>query len=146
MDFKNLTKGMDFVPESQQFELVDDSNLYKVKNIGTKLLQGKVICWFNAASGKSLRGTHKKIVASLVNLSGFKDETKENGVPQIDVSDEKEAAKYTFICSKAIKLAPFANLNKDITPQLFASADYQAYVQKAVGKGAEIIQPSETWK
>ena len=57
------------------------------------LLAGGIPYWFGGVTGDTCSDKIKAKIRHVVNLSGFEDETKENGVPHIDVDDPKDFKK-----------------------------------------------------
>jgi hypothetical protein len=93
-----------------------------------RLNNGDVLFAFKTAVGNFLGDEEKHVVSHLVNLSGFADETKENNVPNIDIYNEEEAAKYTFIITKVTYLLPDVPLDV-LTPTALSNRDYHRRCQ-----------------
>lgn len=92
------------------------------------LNEGKTIFAFACRVGNALTPADKEVISSMVNLSKFKDETKENNVPHIDVNDAEEAEKYTVIITKTAYLIRDIDLD-DITPELMLRPEYHKCCQ-----------------
>eukprot|EP00494_Astrolonche_serrata_P027620 UN27883 len=63
-----------------------------------------------------------------MNLSGYKDEVKQNKVPHMDLSDTEEAGQYTFALQKSMWVLPDVSLS-GITAEKISSYEYMAKCQ-----------------
>ncbi|GET87513.1 hypothetical protein, conserved [Leishmania tarentolae] len=97
------------------------------------LNEGRCIFRFMCGSLAEADPETQGIVDTIINLSSFADEVKENNVPKVNVYDNEDAAKYIGIHVKAMYMLPGIML-KDITKRLVVSAEYQNACQPPENK------------
>jgi len=90
------------------------------------LQNGQCPLWFTGINGECNSRLKAKI-KNLINLTGFEDETKENGVPYIDCDDPQEWKKYTFIYQTNIRMMCTKDINL-VTPEEMASFELNTKV------------------
>eukprot|EP01062_Namystynia_karyoxenos_P056259 TRINITY_DN47229_c0_g1_i1.p1 TRINITY_DN47229_c0_g1~~TRINITY_DN47229_c0_g1_i1.p1 ORF type:complete len:388 (+),score=101.00 TRINITY_DN47229_c0_g1_i1:84-1166(+) len=78
--------------------------------------------------GVSLSNREKQILRSLLYLSRFKDEAKDNGVEVVDIDSPADLAAHTFIIARAMYLLPDARIS-DLPLELLVSKDYHTACQ-----------------
>lgn len=91
---------------------------------GEHLSQGDAYFGFCCKPGSKLDDGDLTQLGTIVNLTGFEDELRDNHTPTLDVSNQQSIAKYTFIMVKAMYLIPGFELN-NMTREVMASIDYQ---------------------
>jgi hypothetical protein len=93
------------------------------ENIGV-LENGGHLFSFTCRTPANLSPHEIEMVDCIVNLSSFPDETVENGVPLVNVHDDVDRAKYTYILQKCAYILPSAKIGA-LTPKYVSSYDYQ---------------------
>eukprot|EP01062_Namystynia_karyoxenos_P006004 TRINITY_DN12097_c0_g1_i1.p1 TRINITY_DN12097_c0_g1~~TRINITY_DN12097_c0_g1_i1.p1 ORF type:complete len:615 (+),score=134.05 TRINITY_DN12097_c0_g1_i1:93-1847(+) len=88
-----------------------------------QLSEGAGLFAFACKTGDQLSRRERQQAGSLINLSFFKDETADNGVPHIDCGSEEDIAQYTLMLTQATYLVP-AMRPGDVTAQRIASVEY----------------------
>ena len=76
---------------------------------------GKSLFYFSLKNADLMSVEEKRLIDCIVNLTTFRDETVEVGVPIVDVFDDADAAKYATILSKTAYLLPGVHLSQ-LTP------------------------------
>jgi len=87
------------------------------------LAAGKSLSSFVSFAGNEATEEHKFILERIMNLSGYKDEVKENNVPRLHIRDRDDSYQYTICIQKSMWVLPNKNI-EEITPERFASFDY----------------------
>merc|ERR1719320_1494285 len=93
------------IPENLTAVKSDSPDVLRIPNLQKILLKGEMPYWFGGVSGKC-SDKLKAMIKSVINLSDFKDEEKENGVPIINCDDPNDFGNYTFIITTNVKLTP----------------------------------------
>jgi len=99
---------------------------YEYLNDGNKiraLSQGKTFFTFAFHSGSSLTNREKLLCDSILNLTSFEDETRDNEMPYIDVYDKEVAATFTVAIVKNGYMIPGVSIDM-VTPELICSQEY----------------------
>ena len=83
----------------------------------------------------------REMVKTMVNMSGFEDETEANFVPAFDIDNPDDVRRYTYILQRSAYLLPGAHLNV-FTPELLSGTDYHRQCQPSGTKIWEQREPN----
>jgi hypothetical protein len=99
-----------------------------IPDAGEWLSKGESYFGFVCKPYTKLEETCLQQLETIVNLTGFEDEMRDNGAPVLNVRDAASMSKYTIIMVKSMFVVPgfdIANMNRD----LMCSLDYQRNCQ-----------------
>lgn len=84
-------------------------------------------CCFACAAGPGdvLRDVERAIVASVIDLTQFGDELRDNGVLHVDMACGRDLANHIFLVTKGCYLLPRGTVPEAFTPQRWADVDFQ---------------------
>jgi len=120
------------VPVRSSALMVDEAdwNIFKnPKNIA-ELNAGKTIFSFACRVGHELTEHDKRLIGTMVNVSCFEDEEKENNVPVIDVTDEEQVGQFTVVITRTAYLIPGVSLSQfEAMKQLICIPQYHKLCQ-----------------
>eukprot|EP01013_Petalomonas_cantuscygni_P037922 TRINITY_DN68863_c0_g1_i1.p1 TRINITY_DN68863_c0_g1~~TRINITY_DN68863_c0_g1_i1.p1 ORF type:complete len:376 (+),score=68.27 TRINITY_DN68863_c0_g1_i1:84-1211(+) len=93
---------------------------------------GDVLFEFVCKSGDRMNENEYDLLGVNANISSFKDEVKENGVPFIDVSNPQSLSAYTVVLVKTIYTIPGVEATDPrLSPDFLATAEYHRRCQPA---------------
>eukprot|EP01134_Creolimax_fragrantissima_P004929 CFRG4929T1 len=92
------------------------------------LNKGATLFAFCCKPGDDLNAAEKNIVDSVINITGFEDEVKDNNAPLVDIFNPDEGRLYTTIITKVHYLLKDIVLD-DITPEMLADRNYHMACQ-----------------
>eukprot|EP01062_Namystynia_karyoxenos_P067389 TRINITY_DN61328_c0_g1_i1.p1 TRINITY_DN61328_c0_g1~~TRINITY_DN61328_c0_g1_i1.p1 ORF type:complete len:450 (+),score=69.73 TRINITY_DN61328_c0_g1_i1:84-1433(+) len=84
-----------------------------------------LFCCLPCIPGPNLQPVERAICAAFINLSSFRDEVEDNGVPIIDMNSESTVAKHLFLIAKTQYLLPNWEAVTRLTPELYSRAEFQ---------------------
>lgn len=115
------------------FNLLDEPNALKV------LKEGNVLNHVKAVSGSEI---YKLPTAArcVIEMTGFKDETKENGVPRINFDNKSEASNFTVVMTKMITFREkWKYLTvQSFTPEFVCRQDYARMVVNCLDPSLDV--------
>ena len=111
-------------------------------NASEILSSGGTLFRFMCRTINRLSDVDRDIIRPIINLTSFPDETRENGVPHIDIDNAVDSGinLWTFIGVRTTYILPGIRLS-DITSELLASADYHRNCQPGPPKVYDIVEP-----
>eukprot|EP00759_Apiculatamorpha_spiralis_P027450 PhF_6_TR30198/c2_g1_i1/m.44389 len=104
--------------------LCDGMDFFADPNCPSELQKGNAYFFFSTKLGTMMDEEERFVMSHIINLSSFKDETKENNVPFFDPFDDADASKYTIIMTKATYMISGVTVSQ-LTPQFVSSVEYQ---------------------
>jgi len=124
IDPKSILKGQCNIFQTVKgVSLGEDFNFLSNKKRIKHLDEGSTLSAMTSFVGNETPPNLQSIMDKFVNLSYYKNESKENNVPHIDIYDKEQCKAYTIVMEGAMWVLPDVNA-KDITPKLIASYGY----------------------
>jgi len=121
-------------------EIFSDCRILQQVESKNSLEEGKTVFFFTCAVGHTIDDdVLKKEIDSIVNLSSFDDEVKENGVPTINIFDDTDAMQYTMMVTKFAAIVPFKDMDM-LDSSFLASYDY---VRATTPSSVKVIKSGE---
>jgi hypothetical protein len=119
-----IQKGM----KSKCRAMGNEWDFLSLPDAGDHLTQGNSYFGFLCKPASKLNEHDTVQLETIVNLTGFEDELRDNGAPRLHVRDAQEMSKYTIIMVKAMYVLPGFELT-NMTRPIMASLDYQRNCQ-----------------
>lgn len=110
---------------------VHDSNVY-YGNIDKLSLLESGEAFYSFTCRAWMTEYEREMVKTMVNMSSFENETKDNYVPTLGIDDPTDVCKYTYVLQKAAYILPGVKLD-EITPEVLSSNDYHECCQPVNG-------------
>jgi len=121
-------------------EIFSDCRILQQTGSKSSLEEGKTVFFFTCAVGHTIDDDILKVeIDSIINLSSFDDEVKENGVPSINIFDDTDAMQYTMMITKFAAIVPFKDMDM-LDSSFLASYDY---VRETTPSSVKVIKSGE---
>jgi len=140
-DLMDLVSDDWVLPDDVQAHITDSPDILRIPEFAKDIQEGKMPVWFGGISGKCSPKMKAKI-KNLINLSGFENETEENGVPFIDCDDPEDFKKYTFLISISTKLAPMKD-HELLNLAVMTDPTYHQAMQQFKKNPSHVLKPGE---